>query len=172
MSENNNINLLRDFIKDLPSNHLCLIVKDIDKTINVLSVVLGIRQWMYPTDFEKAQMVEGKKLKNKVVVGKLDNVSLGQLNLTLLQTLTEGTIFDHFLKTKGEGLHHIGVTVANYDEVISRIEKMGFPKILSVDNPDGARWCHFELNPGGLMLEVLSEKGPDYEALGAIIKQM
>jgi methylmalonyl-CoA/ethylmalonyl-CoA epimerase len=161
---------LAEFLKDLPGSHIGLVVKDIDKTVEVLSKVLGIGPWMnVPTKFNKEQMVEGKAHTNKVVLAKMDKLGLGQLTLTLLQPVTEGTIFNKFLKTKGEGIHHLGITVKNYNEVVSRIESFGYKKIMGVNSPDGkGGWCHFNID--GLDLEILTEEVPDYNALGATLR--
>ena len=46
--------------------------------------------------------------------------------LELLQPLDGPSILDEWLERRGEGLHHLGVTVESVDETIEQMEEAGF----------------------------------------------
>ena len=79
--------------------------------------------------------------------------------------------YDEYIKTRGEGLHHIAVMASNWDEVVEKMEKNGAKRLLSTSTPEGVKFCYFEINPGGLIVEVLNDVMPDYDMLGATIRE-
>ena len=160
---------LDEFLTEPPGFHMCLVVKDREKTMQALSSILGIGPWLtMDLKFDKEEYV-GEPPRSKFAIGKLEGLGLGRLCLEILQPV-EGTNYDNYIKTRGEGIHHLAIMVKNWEEVVEKIEKNGGKKFMSASTPEGVKFCYFEINPGGLILEVLNDKMPDYESLGATVR--
>jgi len=162
-----------EFIKNLPVNHIGLVVRDIDKTMEALSAALGIGPWLVdiPVKHEQNQMLTGKAHVNKVAQAKLDKIGMKGMVIILAQPTTKGNLYDEFLKTKGEGIHHIGIGVKNWDEVVAKVESLGYKKLIGAktNSKYTGSWCYF--NIGGLIIEIKTDNKPDYIGIGGKLKQ-
>ena len=151
-----------DIFDEPPGFHLGVVVKDRDKTIEALSSLLGLGPWFTSDQiFRKDQMLEGEPLRFKNAITKLEGIGLGRLCLEIIQPVQEGTIYDQFVKTKGEGLHHLSLMVSNWDEMASKMENRGYKKLIG-GIAGGVRWSYFEIKPGGLILEIVEDKMPNW----------
>jgi len=160
-----------EFYKEPPGFHLCLVVKDRDKTIEALSKALGLGPWMViDAKFDQKQMLKGKAHRNKIALTPLEKLGLGRLGLEIIQPVDEDSLMNEFLKTKGEGLHHIGIMVSKWDDMASKIEKQGAKKVLSGLPTGGSKFGYFAIEPGGLLVEIVDDEMPDWEKAGAVIK--
>ena len=108
--------------------HVALVVKDAEKTAEYLTTVFDIGPWNF---------IEWTPSKDEVTVGELSKVKagfcdLGSTVLEILQPLEEKGVWYQFLKTKGEGLHHIsfGVAPNDWDRVLAEREKRGAREIV------------------------------------------
>ena len=80
----------------------------------------------------------------------------------LIEPLDEEGIYARCLAEKGEGIHHVAVATANFDETVARAER-GNDVILS-DEFSGARFAYLATERDlGVVLEVFSGT-PDDEA--------
>lgn len=135
----------------LPSpDHIGIVVKDIDKTAEALSSTWGIGPWRIEEySLQKEDMMVGEPFRNKAA-----KVKLGATELHLIQPL-EGrrSITAQFLKTKGEGLHHISFTIPNWDETRSKLRQQGV-RMVAGGLLNGKRWAYFETKPGGIIIEL------------------
>jgi len=134
----------------LPSSieHISVVVKDRDKTMEFLSSIVGLGPW---------QTVEISLGKDELIVGepcraKLASARVGTVVLELLQPVEGYSVWSQFLETKGEGLHHIALKLSNYDEVVSRLKQQG-AKMMAGGTYEGKRWCFFDIKPGGIVIE-------------------
>jgi methylmalonyl-CoA/ethylmalonyl-CoA epimerase len=158
-----------ELFKEPPAYHICLVVKNRDKTIDVLSSVFGLGPWVIADcKFEDKDMIKGESLSFKTGLVKLEKLGLGRLCLEVVEPVKEGTIYDKFLKTKGEGLHHIAVMEPNWDEIVSGIEKKGHKKLAGANTPGGGKWAYFQIDPGGLIIEIINDKPPDWNSVASI----
>jgi methylmalonyl-CoA/ethylmalonyl-CoA epimerase len=145
-----------------PGFHLGVVVKDRDKTIEALSTLFGLGPWFTSDQiFRKDQMLEGEPMRFKNAFAKLEGLGLKRLYLELIQPVQEGTIYDQFVKTRGEGLHHLSLMVSDWDEMVSKMERLGYKKLVG-GIAGGERWCYFEVNPGGLIIEIVRDKMPKW----------
>ncbi len=85
----------------------------------------------------------------------------GSMEFELIQPLEGESVLQDFLDTKGEGLHHLGIDVKNYDEVVRKISEEGFKPLLEIEtyNPSKEMWAkagYFDTNKtGGVIMELM-----------------
>ena len=130
-------------------DHLGVVVEDIDKTKEFLSRVLGLGPW---------QVIDYAPTKDELFVGepfrlRIAVAGLASLVLELVQPMEGNSIWSEFLKSKGEGLHHIAFTVPNLDEMVQKMEEAG-SRVTASGSFKGKRWCYFETRPGGITIEL------------------
>jgi len=134
----------------LPSpSHIGVVVRDMDKTIEFLSSIFGLGPW---------QTIEFSPSQEDLTIGKpfrqrLAHAKMGSTVLELIQQLEGGGPWPEFLKSKGEGLHHIAFTVSNYDEIVAGLQKQGF-KMIAGGLYQGKHWSYFATTPGGIVVEL------------------
>ncbi len=108
---------------------VCMIVDDLEKTMQNYRDMLGIGSW---TVFDFDDSMYGKftyhgkpaKFKIRVALGKV-----GPLEFELIQPKEGKTFWSDFLKDHGQGIHHLLVRVDEPADVIQDFEKRGFHSI-------------------------------------------
>ncbi len=130
-------------------DHLGVVVEDLDKAKEFLSRVLGLGPW---------QAIDYAPTKDELFIGepfrlRLAVTEMAPLALELIQPLEGKSIWNEFLKSKGEGLHHIAFTVPNWDEMVQKMKEAG-SRVAVGGTINGKRWCYFETNPGGIIIEL------------------
>jgi len=134
-------------------SHVGVAVKDAESTITkFISSV-----W----DIGNPDVNEYEPKPDEVIAGGIFRVRLvfvkfGTITWELLQPLDDKSIWAKFIKEKGEGIHHVAFGVSNYDEVVSKLQKQGYPMITAAVFK-GCRWCYFNTSPGGICLELREE---------------
>lgn len=139
-------------IPQLPE-HIGVVVRDIDKTIQYLSSTYAIRSSQMVGNYTPSneELLAGENFAVKVAI-----VEMGSLKLELLQPLNEKSMLSQFLKSHGEGLHHIAFLISNLDEVISNFKAQGVEVLVGGCVGDG-RWVYMNtgVKPGGIITEFL-----------------
>lgn len=107
-------------------DQICLVVKDLQKTIEHYWKSLGIGPWKIflfeePLLREMAIKGEPAKYRMQIAICQMENIYI-----EIIQPLDGDTIYKEFLEQKGEGLHHLGFIVQNLDEEMKRFETKGF----------------------------------------------
>ena len=136
-------------------NHICIVVKDIEKTTEFLSSILGCGPW---------EIIESTQGKDVVTIGEPFTIklavanwkALGPVILELIQPVEGRSIWAQFIETKGEGLHHIAYGASNFDEEVSKLKEKG-GRMIAGGVFEGKRWCYFDTEPGGTILEVMEQ---------------
>ena len=130
-------------------NHISVVVEDIDKTMEFLSSIWGLGPWQaVEISLGKGELMVGGPFRQRVAWAKL-----GPITLELIQQLEGGGPWPEFLRTKGEGLHHIGFSISNWDEMVSKFRAEG-GKMIVGGIYKGKRWCYFDTKPGGTVVEL------------------
>jgi methylmalonyl-CoA/ethylmalonyl-CoA epimerase len=133
-------------------SHLGIAVKDAEATAKLLSSIWQIGD---PEVFEyapeAAEMIAGEPFGVRLVF-----IQFGPIPIELLQPLDEKSIWAKFIKEKGEGIHHVAFGVSNYDEMVSTLGNQGHPLLVAATF-EGCRWCYFDMNPGGIVVELREE---------------
>jgi hypothetical protein len=144
--------------------HVSIVVKDRDMTIETLSSLLGLGPWTnfnatflkdVPHGPDHASLIIGDPHHEKSAFVSLEKLGLGKLYLEVIQPVEEGCLPDRIIKTRGEGLYHLSIVVPNWDEVVSKMDKQKC--LFKAVVPSGKRTCYYEIQPGGLVLEIAEE---------------
>ena len=136
--------------------HLGVIVRDLDKAIRFYES-LGIG----PFEEMSADVMSG--LTDKTMYGvsvdfelRAAVAKMGGVNLELIQPVKDAPLMENFLKTKGEGIHHLGFLVDNLEEETVKLTGKGCRIILSVKLPDGRGAVYLDTGKvGGVVTEFL-----------------
>ncbi len=129
-------------------DHIGVVVEDIDKTMEFLSSIWGLGPWQtVEVSFGKDRLIVGEPFRQKLAWAKL-----GSTTLELIQQIEGGGPWPEFLKTSGEGVHHIAFKLSNYDEMVSKLQEQG-GKMVAGGVYEGKRWCYFDTKPGGILVE-------------------
>jgi catechol 2,3-dioxygenase-like lactoylglutathione lyase family enzyme len=81
----------------------------------------------------------------------------GETQIELIQPLSGESIYQEFLDRKGEGLHHLGFIVDDYDKAISDFTGNGYPVIQSgrLGRNPGVRFAYFDTEAAiGSIMEI------------------
>jgi len=62
------------------------------------------------------------------------------------------TIWEDFLKTRGEGMFSLYYSLPNWEETVAKLKERGL-EMMAGGIYDGKRWCIFDLMPGGIVCE-------------------
>ena len=108
-------------------SHICMVVKDMDKSIKTYEEVYGIGPWIMggKDDFKYipgTTYVHGKQVDFN---GRLAICSMYNVDLELIQPMDENSHYAEFLREHGEGMHHIFVEVDNKDEFVKTVKDRG-----------------------------------------------
>jgi methylmalonyl-CoA/ethylmalonyl-CoA epimerase len=133
-------------------SHVGVAVKDAEATVNLLSKTwrIGTPEAFdyYPTPDD---MIAGEAFAVKLVF-----VNFGTHTYELLQPLDDKSIWSKFIEEHGEGIHHVAYGVSNYDQMVETMQAQGH-KLLVAAVFNGCRWCYFEMQPGGIVIEYREE---------------
>ena len=103
--------------------HIGIAVKRIKDTISFYTDDLGL-------ELEKIIMMESEGV-------KIAFVKIGETRFELMEPLHEESAIYNFIKTKGEGLHHIALEVDHIDQRIKYLKRRGL-KLIDNHKKQGA----------------------------------
>lgn len=91
-------------------DHIAIAVPDLDAAIETMTTLMGAKLlWRH----------EPKGINTSAAL------DLGGMLIVLEHPLTDQGIFAEFLRRRGPGIHHVGISVANLDEAMEQAEKDG-----------------------------------------------
>ena len=111
---------------------VCIVVHDVEKSIEQYTNILGIGQWSI-RDVDDSVIVDmtyrGKPVRHRFRVAR---ALVGPMELELIQPLEGDSTYSDFSNQHGEGLHHLGlIEVGDLDEAIRTFERESFPCLQS-----------------------------------------
>jgi methylmalonyl-CoA/ethylmalonyl-CoA epimerase len=134
-------------------HHVCLVVADLDRAVAFYDSV-GIGPWHdYPpleqyTDLEVPDRHGFLGLRYKYA-------DVGGLQFQLVQPGPADSPQKEFLRTKGEGVFHIGFSVDDVEAAGDQARGMGLDVLMRGRRPDGSGFTYFDTAPqAGVVLEV------------------
>ncbi|MCL4465677.1 MAG: VOC family protein [Chloroflexi bacterium] len=112
--------------------HVCLVVKDIDKSMAAYYRDFGVGPWRLVT-YGSADCAEGSTYRGQPGNFRMRFAltDVGGLTLEMVQTLQGPTIYDDHLKKCGESVHHMGIIVDELDKAVAEFAAMGFKPIMT-----------------------------------------
>ncbi len=135
-----------------PQLHVGVVVRDMEKTMRLLSSTFGIGPWDIKERHYPAERVTVGK---GPFAYKVAFATMGPVELELIQVVEGETIHAEFLETMGEGLHHIGFRVPDIQQVVSKLERQGVGVLQSAFREEG-RYAYMDpAEFGGIMFEFV-----------------
>jgi catechol 2,3-dioxygenase-like lactoylglutathione lyase family enzyme len=134
-------------------HHIGLIVKDINKTIKILTSI-GIG----PFEIAPMKDLTDREFRGKRVRSNSDVwfAKLGQVNLELVQPCEGESLQKETLERKGEGIEHLGFFVDNLWEEVNRLVQKGCKVVASARGPQGGGWAFLQgESDGGFYIELV-----------------
>lgn len=135
-------------------HHVGVIVKDIEKTIDYLTS-LGIGPFGMPGGPQVVEIPFQGELHGKPAEWKLkvSVARIGGIELELLQPSGGESLWQEFIDSGKEGLHHIGFTVDDIDSEVEKLVKKGI-KVLTGAREEKGGFAYFETDTiGGIITE-------------------
>ena len=123
-------------------HHICIVVKDIEKTKRYYESI-GIGPWTeYPSllEYTKLNVMDEKGFFDTRFVF----THVGNLQLQLAQPGDGKTIYRDFLETKGEGVFHIGFAVEDIDSVEKELTDSEMKVLASGRRDDGSGFSYLD----------------------------
>jgi len=132
-----------------------IVVNNISEVIAYYRKLLGDVEFVQPEINYSTIRYYGEKVDSE---WKMAFCDLGKFELELIEPLQGPTIYHDFIKKRGEGLHHIGFVVNNYNEIIAHAQKSNINVIQSGEG-DTSRFAYFETRePGGVIYEIIERR--------------
>lgn len=134
-------------------HHIGFIVKDVNKTMKVLSDAgLG--------PFEVAPMKDltDREFRGKRVYSHSEVwfTKLGAINLELVQPMEGESLQKETLTTKGEGIEHLGFFVDNLWDEVDKLVQKGYQILAKAKGPQGGGWAFLQAVPdAGFYVELV-----------------
>ncbi len=136
-------------------NQVCLVVKDVQKTVEAYWNILGIGPWdvySWETPLLYDYKYHGKPAQARA---KLALTQVGEVQFELAEHIEGGSIYGDFLKEHGEGLHHLNYLVDDVDETAEILAKQGSPSIQSARFGDTGAYNYIYIEPLRTIWEVV-----------------
>jgi catechol 2,3-dioxygenase-like lactoylglutathione lyase family enzyme len=145
--------------------HIGVVVRDLEKTLNILTNVLGIGPFKivdFPPKNMKGDNIEMTYYgKPADFSAKFCFADIGNVELEIIQPISGKSVWFDFLEKHGEGIHHLKFEVADLQETKQYLDEYNFKMIQSgsaVGVNKGKTWAYFGTeNKIGFLIEVLNE---------------
>jgi methylmalonyl-CoA/ethylmalonyl-CoA epimerase len=139
-----------------PVSQVGIVVGDIEKTAAFYYSTFGIGPFAIVPEVKfEGVILRGSPTNAKIKVAFAQS---GPLQIELIQPLEGENIYTEFLDTKGEGLHHLGFQVDDFDSMLAEFKSKGIEPVFWLN----LGWMAFAyLNTetiGGVMFELLWSK--------------
>lgn len=121
-----------------------LVVENVTQTMKNYREIIGfdsVEVLDLDENFLMETTVRGKPQKLTMKAGFVD---IGSVKMELIQPLENSGIYPEFLKSRGEGLHHIGCTADNYEETMECLSKAGVGILQNGVTSDGAKFTYMD----------------------------
>jgi len=138
-------------------HHICIVVKDIEKTKSYYESI-GIGPWVdYPplVEYTKLNVIDERGFFDTRFV----YTHIGNLQLQLAQPGEGRTIYKDFLETTGEGVFHIGFEVDDIESAEKQLTEGEMKVLASGRRDDGSGFSYLDTREGaGVTLLVRQTK--------------
>ena len=129
-------------------DHFAVVVDDIEEALNFYRDALGL------------PVIERRTVTQEGV--EVASVSLGETSLELVRPLDGESGVARFLKKRGEGLHHVCLTVDDIDAALERLRREGAELINEEPQigADGTRYAFIHPRSAhGVLVELYERSG-------------
>jgi len=91
------------------SEHVGIAVNDLDEVLKIYEKILGLK-------VSKIKVVEEEKIRTALLLA-------GKVKIELMEPIDEEGPVARFIKKRGEGVHHIALTVTNLEDFLKKIKE-------------------------------------------------
>ncbi len=136
-----------------------VVVRDLDKAIKHYES-LGFGPFQYSKVTFLSRELWGKPVPPEAILIKVARAQAGQIEIELVQPVAEETHWMEFLKTRGEGINHLGFYVDDIDKEEAKLVKKGLKIVYRgrIKRPDGSLGgaAYFDTGAvGGVLFEPI-----------------
>ena len=124
--------------------HPGVVVKDLDRAIEYYSSVLGIGPFQKKDVITTNCRFRGKPCQLTI---RLAQAKMGDVELELIQADPGDNPFWEFLKTHGEGLHHLAFSVEDIESAIVQLSNKGVEVLIRGETSTEKTFAYFESTP-------------------------
>jgi hypothetical protein len=133
-------------------SHIGVVTNNLDKTMKELEDLYGLKPFMVMVPPYVNTYLRGKPAEFKL---KSAFYRSGQVVLEVISVLEGDTIYEEWLKDKGEGLHHLGYDIENIQEWVNYYEGKGIGVLQSGERP-GVKWAYLDTTAyTGMIMELI-----------------
>jgi hypothetical protein len=121
-----------------------LVVNNLNEAMKRYWEDLGIGPWaIYTMD---SSNVKNMRIRNQKVdyAMRVGFCTLGGMQWELIEPLDDQSIYAEFLKKHGPGLHHVAVTVEDYDQTIAFLRTRGIDILQAGTTKDGMDFAYLD----------------------------
>lgn len=140
---------------ELPAvGQIGVVVKDLDRVASFLETSFGLGPFRVveveaPNVWDRGQ--------EKHIKARLGFAIMGQVELELIQIVEGDSVHLEFLRQHGEGIHHLGFRVADFEARLAQAKAMGFEVLQT--GPLGRFYAYLDTRrEGGLIFELIEEE--------------
>jgi methylmalonyl-CoA/ethylmalonyl-CoA epimerase len=137
---------------ELPAvGQIGVVVRDLDRVISFLETSFGlgpfrIQELEAPNVWDRGQ--------EKHIKARLGFAMMGQVELELIHILEGDSVHLEFLRQHGEGIHHLGFRVPDFEAKLEQAKAMGFEVLQT--GPLGRFYAYLDTRrEGGLIFELI-----------------
>jgi catechol 2,3-dioxygenase-like lactoylglutathione lyase family enzyme len=98
------------------------VVRDVDEFVKSYEKILGEGAFVVAEGEAPATLADGREV---MVHGRLAWAQLGSVQLEVIQIIQGPSVHLDFLEEHGEGMHHLGIYVADFDETLKKCRERG-----------------------------------------------
>jgi hypothetical protein len=133
-------------------SHIGVVTNNLDKTMKEMEDLYGLKPFMVMEPGYVNTYLRGKPAEFKL---KSAFYRSGQVVFEVISVLEGDTIYDEWLKEKGEGLHHLGYDIDNIEEWIDYYKGKGIGVLQSGERP-GVKWAYLDTAVyTGMIMELI-----------------
>ena len=132
-----------------------VVVEDLDRVASFLESSFGLGPFRVeepeaPNVWDRGQ--------EKHIKARLGFAMMGQVELELIQILEGDSVHLEFLREHGEGIHHLGFRVADFEAKLAQAKAMGLEVLQT--GPVGRFYAYLDTRPqSGLIFELIEDDG-------------
>lgn len=133
-------------------SHIGVVTNNLDKTMEELEDLYGFKPFLVMVPPYVNTYLRGKRVEFKL---KSAFYRSGQVVFEVISVQEGDTIYEEWLRNKGEGLHHLGYDIENIEEWINYYEGKGIGVLQSGERP-GVKWAYLDTAAyTGMIMELI-----------------
>ena len=136
-------------------DQVCIVVKDIEKSISQLSSLFNIGPWRRMVMDAPDSILHGKQTPLKA---QLAFANIGPVELELIEPGEGESNYTDFLNAKGEGVHHLRVIVSDMENDMAKFKENGIEPLQHGENPN-VKFAYMDTEGvAGVIIELVQWK--------------